>query len=243
MSNLIKSDLEKYLKLNSLQSEWLINAHTKRFDSIKEELLKMDPKVHENELTYYHYLSWAYQIKQNANYGYTIFSVLSLIFVVILSTIALGFIESDDTITYYVFIPAIVLLLVGMIFVYQYNIHAYKMKNDSKYQSVLDKRIHVEKIKLQDRLVYFRRHIDYSKDLDALIIYFKEDGKIKKIIFPLIMKKSFLSGKTYKEYRHNIKNAFVGFNTIDTMIVTYNPNSKVIYKSSVDLERILSKSN
>lgn len=243
MSNSIKSDLEKYLKLNPLQSEWLINSHTKRFDSIKEQLLKFDPTVNENELTYYHYLSWAYQIKQNANYGYTIFSVLALVFVVILSAIAIGFIESDDTITYYVFIPAIVLLLVGMIFVYQYNIHAYKMKNDSKYPCVLEKRIHVEKIKPQDRLVYFRRHIDYSKDLDSLIIYFKEDAKIKKIIYPLTMKKSFFSGKTYKEYRHNIKNAFIGFNTIDTMIVTYNPNSKVVYKSSVDLERILSKRN
>lgn len=76
-----------------------------------------------------------------------------------------------------------------------------------------------------------------------MIIYFKEDGKIKKIIFFLIMKKLFLSGKIYKEYRYNIKNVFVGFNIIDIMIVIYNLNSKVIYKFSVDFEWILFKSN
>lgn len=239
--NLIESDLEKYLKLNSKQTEWLINAHKKRFDSIKKELLKLEPIVNENELTYYHHLSWAYQIKQNANYGYTIFSVLAFFFVGILFAIASGLIEGDSTITYYVFIPTVVLLFGGMIFVYQYNIYAYKIKNDPKYQSVLEKRICVKNIKLQDRLVYFRRHIDYSKDIDSLIIYFKEDGKIQKIVYPLTIKKSYFSGKTYKEYRNNIENALVELNNIDTMIVTYNPNSKVVYKSSVDLERILSK--
>lgn len=50
------------------------------------------------------------------------------------------------------------------------------------------------------------------------------------------MKKLFLSGKIYKEYRYNIKNVFVGFNIIDIMIVIYNLNSKVIYKFSVDFE-------
>lgn len=238
--NSVKNDLIAYLKLNDVQSDWFINAHANRFDALKKELLDLDPTIDKHEFTYYHKLSWAFQIRQNANYGYTIFSILSIIFVLLLISISVGRIEVNSIIVYHVFISSFVLTISGMIIVYRYNIYAYKIKNDLKYKKVINKQIYIEKIKPKVRLVYFRRVIDYSKDIDSLIIYFRENNQRYKLVYPLSTRRSFFSGKTYKEYRGRLKSAIDKINKINTLVVTYNPHSRVVYKSSVDLEQILS---
>lgn len=237
-SVLIVGDLMKYLKLSESQSEWLLNSHTLKTDDIKVQLLKQDNNVEDVE--FYIYLSWAYRIRQHANLGYGIFSVLILIFSILAIATIFDLVKGDTDTIYYVIGSSVAMLLLGILYIYKRYIFAYKIKNDKQDEYINNIEINVKKIKIVEELIYTRRPVSASIKVYALKIYYWDNKKTKKLILPIFDHVRFL-GKTYKEFRNKYKEAKQKLSNVDKLLISYSTNSNVVYKCNIDLDKMLVK--
>lgn len=237
-SVLIVGDLMKYLKLSESQSKWILNSHTLKTDDIKVQLLKQDNNVEDVE--FYIYLSWAYRIRQHANLGYGIFSVLILIFSILAIATMLDFVKGDTKTVYYVTGTTIAVLLLGILYIYKRYAFAYKIKNDKNGAYINDIEIKVKEIKIMEELIYIRRPASASLKVYALKIYYLDNNKNRRLLLPIFDQVRFM-GKTHKEFRNKCKETKKKLSNVDKLLVSYSTKSNVIYKCNINLDKMLTK--
>lgn len=234
----IVSDLMKYLKLNETQAKWLLTAHTKNYSNIKTELLKLDVSL--GNIEGYRYMSWAYKLKKYANFGYLIFLVMILISSIAIILGLLNIVEEGYVVVFYVFLPISVLSIIGMIYVFTYYKVAYQFHVD-KIERLVDSKIKVHKIKMIQYLEYLpRRGSKGFISVFALKIYYVGNNKIKHLFYPLLNNQNLFYGSIQRLFNQKYNEVKVKLNKIESLTVSYDPQSKLIVECNIDLERIIS---